>query len=91
MALDKTRWGNSIAAAVKSLGIVAGAPITDNQLEQVWQKVAEASKSEINENAGIELSAGDLTVPADGLNSPVGPVTGQALNATMTEAVGRIK
>lgn len=91
MALDKTRWGDSIAAAVKSLGITAGEPITDNQLKQVWQKVAEASKSEINENAGIQLEAADITVPATGLNSPTGPVTGTASVAAMTEKIGRIK
>ena len=91
MALDKTRWGNAIATAVKSVGVTAGEDVTDSQLEQIWQAMADASKTEINTNAGIDLQAADITVPGDGLSNAGGPVTGTAFNAVMPVQIGRIK
>lgn len=91
MALDKARWGNNIAAAVKAVGVEAGADVTDAQLEAIWQAMAGESKTEINTNAGIELQAADITIPGDGLSNGAGPVTGNALNAAMPVQVGRIK
>lgn len=91
MALDKDRWGTSIAAKIKALGVSAGTPITDAQLQAVWKAMADASKSEITTNADIQLSAGDLQVPGAGLSNGGGAVSGTANNAAMAPATGRIK
>ena len=91
MALDKTRWGNAIAAAVKAVGIQAGTPITDGQLQAVWQAITQEDKIEINTNAGIELQAADITVPGAGLANAGGPVVGTASIAAMPVQIGRIK
>lgn len=91
MALDKTRWGNAVAAAVKAVGVQAGTDVTDAQLQAIWQAMADESKKEINTNAGIELQAGDVQVPGAGLSNGGGPVTGTANIAAMPVQVGRIK
>lgn len=36
MALDPSRMGTAIAAAVKASAPVAGSPVTDAQLEAIW-------------------------------------------------------
>lgn len=91
MALDKVRWGNALAAAVKAVGVTAGPLVTDAQLQQIWQAVAQEDKTEINTNAGIELQAADITVPGVGLSNAGGPVTGTASIAAMPVQIGRIK
>lgn len=79
MPMQQTPWGTLIAQKVKSLGVQAGTPITDAQLEQTWIKVAEACKEHLQGNADIDLQAGDIPVPGAGLKDSLNaPVTGSA-------------
>jgi len=91
MALDKVRWGNAVANAVKAVGVTAGTDVTDDQLKLIWQAMAGESKTEINTNAGIELQAGDLQIPGSGLTASGAPVAGTAANAAMAGQVARVK
>lgn len=61
MAMNGTRWGDSIAAAVKAIGITAGTAITDDQLKLVWEAVAGENVTELTGNADV------LPTPHSGL------------------------
>lgn len=92
MALDKDRWGAAVAAAVQSIGVVAGTPVTTTQLELMWKAIKNEDKTEVNTNADIDLDLGDLVVPgSSGLlsTSPGNPVGGTGLNnaVVLTEKI----
>ena len=85
MAMQENPWGTLIAQKVKSLGITAGTPITDAQLESVWQKMAEATKEHFQANMDVDLQAGDIPVPAAGLKDGQNlPCTGAAASGAKT-------
>jgi len=90
MALVNTKTGDAIAAYVQSVKPPAGAPVTSDQLKAIWEGVMGILYGDIETDADIVLMAGDITIPGVGLNSPVGPVTGDAVNAPGTVS-GRIK
>ena len=92
MALDSTGWGNSVAAAIKGLGVTAGSPVSDATLQLLWRTICGEHKTEFNTNAGIDLQAADIPVPAAGiLDSVAGPCTGSASSGATGELTGRIK
>jgi hypothetical protein len=81
MALDNTRWGNAVAAAVQGVGITDDAKITTGQLEVVWRAICGEHQGEIDTNADINLDAADVSTDVPGLGLLDGmsnPVTGQA-------------
>lgn len=85
MAMQENPWGTLIAQKVKSLGITAGTPITDAQLESVWQKMAEATKEHLSANMDVDLQAGDIPVPATGIKDSLSaPCTGAASSGAKT-------
>lgn len=73
MALNNTRWGDGIAAAVKALGISDQAKITDDQLKLVWRAMAAESIIEVSAHADVAPGTFNIINPEN--NSPV-PVMG---------------
>lgn len=76
MALDKTRWGNAVAAAVQAAGITDDAEITPSQLQVVWQAICDEHKTELSDNlqavgtttvtGGSSAGTHPSTIPAGG-------------------------
>jgi hypothetical protein len=92
MAIDSNAWGTRVANAVQSVGVMAGVPVTSNQLEQIWQAIKAEDKTEMTVYADIDLPAGDVQVPALGLlDSLSAPVTGTAQSAATGPLNARIK
>lgn len=73
MALNKTRWGDNIAAAVKAIGITDQAKITDEQLKLIWRAMAQESMVELAANAVV--APGTMNIINPETSAPV-PVTG---------------
>lgn len=85
MPMLNTRLGTAIANTIRSFRPAPGAEITDAQLEQMWQAVAQDIIDEVNNNADIVLEGGEIPVPGAGLiDSVSGPVTGSATNGPIT-------
>ena len=53
MALDATRMGTAIAAAVKASAPVAGTPITDSQLQAIWIAASVEIIKEFTDNGQV--------------------------------------
>lgn len=81
MALDKDRWGTNVAAAIKAIGVTAGTPVTDTQLQNLWKAIKEQDKTEINTNADIDLASNDISVLPGSFSNTGGPVAGLGLNS----------
>ena len=79
MTMNKDSWGTLTFNKIEAMGITAGTPITDDQLSEVWKRVAESNKEHISANADIDLQAGDIPVPATGIKDSLNaPCTGAA-------------
>lgn len=76
MALNPTVWGtavkNAILAAVSSEGIAAGTPITESQIEKVWQAICGAHDTHISNNAQVSVT---VTSVAGGVGTAPGTGT----------------
>ena len=86
MALDKDRLADAIVDGIAAeFGFVWTAPQRVNA-RRVWKVVATEIINEFDTYADIKLLAGDISVPATGLNAPVGggAVTGTAQIAAAT-------
>lgn len=64
MALDPaSTWGEAVAAAIKAVGVSAGTPVSDTQLEAVWTAVKTedrdqlTTKAEVTSNGSTETHA----------------------------------
>lgn len=84
MALDASRWGSAVAAAIAGVGVSAGTPITSGQLESIWQIICGQHKTEINDNAVVSTSVAVASVsgvtPGGGTSGPgTGTGTGNVL------------
>ena len=48
MPLDSnTVWGQQVAAAVQSVGVAAGTPVTNSQLEAVWAAIKNIDRTQL--------------------------------------------
>lgn len=79
-ALSDSACATAIVNQLKS----ANPNLTGNAEAQAissWTLICSGINTYIRANADINLVAGDITVPALGLTTTVGPVSGAALNA----------
>lgn len=82
MAIDKDAWGTRIRDAINAVGVVAGTPVTQAQLEQIWRAIKDEDKTELTTKMEYTHQAGDFNVPATGIVDSVSqPCTGTATNA----------
>ncbi len=59
MALDGNSWGSAVATAVKAAtaaNVTPGTPITDGQLEVIWQAICTEHASKIHATAVVNVS-----------------------------------
>ena len=79
MALDSAAtWGKDVADAIKSVGVVAGTPVDDTQLEAVWAAIKGEDRSQLTVNANVS-STGATAAHASGA-----PATITALPGTIS-------
>ena len=64
MAMNSTAWGTRVAQAIVDAGIVAGTPVTQAQLEVIWQAIKAEDVTEV--------------IKADTITNNVQPGTGTA-------------
>ena len=73
MALDSaSAWGIAIAAAVKAVGVTAGTPVTDGQLESIWTAVKTEDRSQLTSKSDVAGVTG-IGVPGGPLPIALGP------------------
>lgn len=80
MAMDNTVWGDAVAAAIQSIGVAAGTPITPAQLQLVWRAVKGEDITHLVGNAEINDVATTGTVTS-------GPGAGGATTASGTGSI----
>lgn len=68
MPLNGATWGKSVADVVKAVGVTAGAPITDAQLEALWTAIKTADTTELTTKADV--------IPGTFKDSLSAPITG---------------
>ena len=69
MALDSAvAWGKDVADAIKAVGVVAGTPVTDSQLEQIWAAVKGEDRDQLTTKAQTS------TTGVTGNGAPGGPL-----------------
>jgi hypothetical protein len=56
MPMNPSTWGTSVANAVKAVGVTAGTPITDAQLEQIWRAIKTQDDAHISANAKVTVT-----------------------------------
>lgn len=67
MALDSaTIWGKAVADAIKAIGVSAGTPVTDTQLEQIWAAIKGEDRSQLTTKAATATTGATGTGPAGG-------------------------
>ena len=67
MALDSaTVWGKDIADAIKAIGVSAGTPVTDVQLELVWAAIKGEDRSQLTTKAATSTTGATGTGAAGG-------------------------
>ena len=70
MPMNPSTWGPTVAAAVKAVGVSAGTPITDAQLQAIWTAIVTAHDTHISGNAQVTVTG---VTPGSG--SATGTVT----------------
>lgn len=53
MAMNNTVWGDAVAAAIQSVGVVAGTPVTPTQLQLIWRAIKGEDITHLIGNAEI--------------------------------------
>ena len=61
-------WGQQVAQAIKAIGVQAGTPVTDAQLEATWAAVKTIDTSQLGK---ADVQPGSFVAPSGG-----GPVSG---------------
>lgn len=76
MAMNGNTWGtavkNAILAVVASEGIEAGVPVTESQIEKLWQAICTAHDTHISNNATVSVT---VTSVSTGINTAPGTGT----------------
>lgn len=65
-------WGAETAAAIQTVGVVAGTPVTPAQLIQVWTKIKEVSVASLGT---ADVAPGSFANGAGPVAGTGGPVT----------------
>lgn len=82
MAMNNTVWGDAVAAAIQSIGVSAGTPVTPAQLQLIWRAIKGEDITHLVANAEINDVATTGTVtsgPGAGgatVSSGAGSITG---------------
>lgn len=78
MALDTpTVWGKAVADAIKAIGVSAGTPVTDGQLESIWAAIVGEHRTQLTVNAAIATTVAVASVSGVTVGAGVsGPGTG---------------
>ena len=72
MPLDSAAiWGKDVADAIKAIGVTAGTPVTDAQLEAMWAAI----KGEDREQLTTKMEATGVTNVAGGSSAGPHPTT----------------
>lgn len=73
MAMSNTRMGDAMAAAVQAAGVSGTTPITNTQLNTIWENVAAAMITEFSGHASV--SPGSFSNSGGAVAGIGGPVS----------------